>query len=263
MSGAADAALHLVEEEQQIVLIAKRAQAAEEFGRADVNAAFALNRLDEDRGRLVVDECGERFEIIEFAEHKTRYERTKSLLDFFLRSGAHAAVGAAVEGAFGADDFRAFTLFAALGDAVEPREFDQGFVGLGAAVTEKNAARAGVADETLRELALIGMTEKIADVDERGGLGLHGGDPTRVAMAKGIDRDAGGEIQVAAASIVPDVGAFAANQVHGRTAVVFHHIRIVESGGVGGRNGSGRIHGGGTNKDRSGGAGKSARGRCA
>ena len=193
------------------MLVAEHTQAAEEFGCADIDAALALNRFDKNSGGLVIDESGKGFEIVEFAEHKTGDQWTKSFLNFFLRSGAHATVGAAVEGAFSADDFWAFALFAAFGDTVEPREFNQGFVGLCTAVTEKNAARAGVAHEALRELALIRMTKQIADVDKGAGLRLHSGDPARVAMTERVNSDTSCEIQVAATGIVPDVGALAAN----------------------------------------------------
>ena len=48
-AGAADARLHFVEDQQDAVLVAQRAQAGEEaVGRHDV-AAFALDRLDQDR----------------------------------------------------------------------------------------------------------------------------------------------------------------------------------------------------------------------
>ena len=87
-----------------------------------------------------------------------------------------------------ADHLVALALFAAgFLDAVEPGQLDQRFVGFGPAVAEKHPAGAGVADETLRELALKRMAVEIADVNERAGLSLHGGDPARVAMAEGID----------------------------------------------------------------------------
>ena len=49
---AADAALHLVEQEQQVVLVAQLAQARAGTRRAGIDAALALDGLDED-GRSV------------------------------------------------------------------------------------------------------------------------------------------------------------------------------------------------------------------
>jgi hypothetical protein len=49
-SGAADAALHLVEDEEDAVLVAELAECAEEAGGRDDVPALPLDWLDEDRG---------------------------------------------------------------------------------------------------------------------------------------------------------------------------------------------------------------------
>ena len=50
-----DAALHFVEHEQQAVLVAQRAQRTQELRRDRPDAAFALNRLDQNARRLRPD----------------------------------------------------------------------------------------------------------------------------------------------------------------------------------------------------------------
>src|SRR5690606_3443008 len=167
LAGATDAALHLVEHEQEVVLVAERAQALQKLGGGRIDAALALNGLDEDRGGLVVDQRLEGGEVVELAEREAGHEGTETLLDFFLRGRAHAAEGATVEGAFGADDFVALALFAAgLAHAVEPGELEQAFVGLGTAVAKEDAAGSGAADETAGEFALVGVAKEVADVDQ-------------------------------------------------------------------------------------------------
>ena len=59
-SGAAAARLHLVEDEQQLVFVRELSQAAQKTIRWDPNAAFALDRLDEDRACLVINQAGDR-----------------------------------------------------------------------------------------------------------------------------------------------------------------------------------------------------------
>ena len=61
----ADAGLHLVEGEQQPVLVAELAQLAEELRRRRAHAALALHRLDDDAGGLGRDGELERLEIAE------------------------------------------------------------------------------------------------------------------------------------------------------------------------------------------------------
>src|SRR5262249_51243150 len=150
--------------EQQVALVAQPAQAPEEFVGARRDAALALDRLDEDRRRLVVDEVDEALEIVDLTEREARHERAEALLDFFLRRRAHPAVGAAVKRVFRPDDLEALRLLAGFAHAVQARELDQALVRLGAAVAEENAAGAGLVHETPREFALVRMPEKIADV---------------------------------------------------------------------------------------------------
>ena len=51
--GQAHAGLHLVEDEQHVVLVAERTHAGEELGTEMVVAAFPLDRLEDERGDVV------------------------------------------------------------------------------------------------------------------------------------------------------------------------------------------------------------------
>ena len=216
------------------MLVAQPAQADEKFRGAGVDPALALDRLDEDRGRLVVHEVGETLEVVQFAKRKAGDQRAEALLDFLLGRGAHAAERAAVKRVLRADDLVAFALFPArLPDPVQPRQLDQRLVRLGAAVAEKHPAGAGVADEAPRKFTLVRIAEKIADVNQLPRLLLHARDPMRVAMAQRTHRDPRRKIQIAVARIVPHLGAAAAHEGQRRTRIVLHHVRVVELGGAG------------------------------
>ena len=60
LAGAAHAGLHLVEDQQQLVLVGQLAQPFEVASRRQVDAALALDRLDQDGAGLAVDQLGRR-----------------------------------------------------------------------------------------------------------------------------------------------------------------------------------------------------------
>ncbi len=242
--GAADAALHLVEQQHEPVLVAEPPQAAEEFRRARHDAALALDGLDEDRGGGVVDQRRERRHVVEFAEREAGHERTEAALNLLLRRGAHAAERAAVKRILSANDLEALALLAArTAPAVQARELDETLVGLGAAVAEEDTSRARMPRDPPRQLALVGVAEQVAHVHELRGLPLYGGDPARVAVPERVHRDARGEVEVARAGVVPHAAALAAHERERRARVVAHHVRVVEVGRAGAHEGR-LVHGG-------------------
>ena len=56
---AAEAGLHLVDDEHDAVLVADPADAGQELRRADDEAALSLNRLDDDRRHLLGGDMGD------------------------------------------------------------------------------------------------------------------------------------------------------------------------------------------------------------
>ena len=74
-AAAADAGLHLVEDQQRAVLVGERARLREHLGRERVHAALALHRLEQDRGGVRADVLGERLRRRE-ARRRARAART-------------------------------------------------------------------------------------------------------------------------------------------------------------------------------------------
>ena len=64
-AGAAHAGLHLVEDQHQLVAVGQLAQPFEVAGRRQVDAALALDRLDQDGARFGVDQFGDGVEVAE------------------------------------------------------------------------------------------------------------------------------------------------------------------------------------------------------
>ena len=65
LAGAADARLHFVKHQQQVVLVADLAQGGQVARVGDVDAALALQRLDQNRRRLRADRGANRGDIVE------------------------------------------------------------------------------------------------------------------------------------------------------------------------------------------------------
>ena len=132
VAGPPAAGLHLVENQEQFVLVGQFSQAGQEAVGRNADAALALDRLDHDRRRLVVDQPGGRLQVAEGRSRRTLPPAAPALVILGLGGGRGRGQGAAVEPALEGDD-----LVAALGRAVQPHQLDGRLVGLGAGVAEK------------------------------------------------------------------------------------------------------------------------------
>jgi len=76
----AHAGLHLVEDQHQALLVRERSQSLEEPVGRQIDAAFALDRLDQNRRRLGVDELLDRLEIAERSVSEAREHRFETVM---------------------------------------------------------------------------------------------------------------------------------------------------------------------------------------
>ena len=104
LAGAADAGLHLVEDQQQAVLVAELAQRPQELRRHHAHAALAHDRLDQDRGGLRTDRALDRLEVAERHLVEAVDHRAEAFEIFLLPAGGERRQRAAVEGALEGDD---------------------------------------------------------------------------------------------------------------------------------------------------------------
>src|SRR6185312_5501383 len=98
------AGLHLVEGEQQAMLVAELAQGLEEGVRRRAHAALALYRLDQDAGGVRADRLLDGFEVAMRHLVEAVHRRAKTLEIFRRPGGGQRRQRAAVEGAFEGDD---------------------------------------------------------------------------------------------------------------------------------------------------------------
>ena len=196
-AGAAHAALHFVEDQHQAVLVAQRAQRSEERRLDDAHAAFAHQRLDQDRGGLGPDGALDRFQIAERHMIEAVDLRAKTVEIFLLAGGGERRQRAAVEGTLECDD--AIALGLAARRLVFARHLDRAFHRLGAGIAEECVVgKACLAQPFCGALALRNLVE-IGDVPDFSGLLLQRGDELRVRVPQRIDGDARAKIEIALA----------------------------------------------------------------
>ncbi len=206
-AGAADAGLHFVEEEQDFLFVAERAQAGHEFGGGGHDAAFALDGLAQDGDGGGGEGGADGVEVVELGVGEAGHEGLEALLVLGLARGGHGGEGAAMERVLHGDDFVAGRRGAPLAGQLE-----EALVGLGAGVAEEDLAAEGEPGDLLREPGLELVVEEVGAVHEDADLLLHGGDDGGMAVAGVADGDARHEVEIFLAGVVPDGDARAAHE---------------------------------------------------
>jgi hypothetical protein len=119
---------------------------------------------------------------------------------FFKDAPARAAVAAAQAG-------------------VSAGQLERALPGLGAAVAEEGAVQPGEAGQAPRQLCLVGMIEKVGDVDQFARLPLQGARDGGMAVAQGVHPDAAEEVEITPPPGVVEIDAVPAGEEHGQAVV--------------------------------------------
>ena len=197
LAGPADAALHLVEDQQQAMLVAELAQPLQRLRGEWPDAALALHRLDQDRGGFRGDRLGGGVDVVERHLVEAVDLGAETFEIFLLAAGGDRRQRAAVEGAFEGDG--AVALGMAVDVVIAARGLDRAFQRLGAGIGEEDLVGEGVFDQPLGEPALARDLVEIGDVPELAGLLGQRRDQMRMAVAERIDGDAAGEVEISLA----------------------------------------------------------------
>ncbi len=127
--------LNLVQDQQHPAFVAELPQTGKVLGTRDVNSTFALDRLDQHRGGLVVEGPGDGSEIVVRHVLEPGNHRLETHMVLGLGRRRQCGISPAVEAPFHCDD-----LEPALRMAICPGQLDRRLVGLGAAVAEEALA---------------------------------------------------------------------------------------------------------------------------
>ena len=196
-AGPAHATLHLVENQQQAMPVAKLAQAPQALGRHHAHAAFALNRLDQNGGRFWRDGLldgvmiGKRHLIEPFDL------RAETIEIFLLPASRQGCERSAMERTFKRDDPEPLGM--AGGRMVFARHLDRAFKRFGTRIGKKHRVGERMLDQTMGQPLAVGHFVEIGRVPELFGLCLQRLNQMRMGMAQRIDSDARAEIKIALA----------------------------------------------------------------
>ncbi len=150
LAGAPDARLHLVEHQQQAEFVADLAEALQELDIGGAHAAFALHRLDQDRGRLRPDLGAHLVEVAEGAMVEAVDIGRIALEVFLIAGGREGRERAAMERAFEADHAVALRIAEIV--LVFADQLQAAFDRLGAGIGEEDLVGEGRLGQALGEL---------------------------------------------------------------------------------------------------------------
>ena len=218
--GAPHAALHLVEDQHEPGLVTDRAQALQELVARRIDTALALNRLDQDRGRLVADGGAGRREIAQVDLIEGIDGRLEPLEVLGLTAGGDGGERAPVEGV--AEGDHAVALGRALARLVDARELERALHCLGAGIAEEHAVGEARGGELLGKAGLRRDLVEVGDVPELLGLGLQRRHHMRMRMAEAGHADAAAEVQVTLAVGRVEVRPFAPLESEVEAPIVGH-----------------------------------------
>ena len=225
-AGAAVAGLHLVDHKDDIVLAAELLDRFQKGLGHGVDAALALDSLKQDARDLVLaDQRLQAIDILRVGIEKSLGQRGKQMMEAVLSRRGKGRQRSAVEALVKGNDIAVLRALGFCG--VFARHLDGAFVRLGAGVAEKHLAHSGAGAEDLGKLGTGSGVIKVGGMLKQ--LCLLGDRfcPYGIAVAEGVDPDAGGHVDVFFAVIVPAQRAAALNDSDIKALVGMGDILIV------------------------------------
>ena len=224
LSGAGQAGLDLVQHEQHAALVAHLPHGPQVVVAGRHHAALALHRLQQHRADGRIERGHESVDVVEGHMTEALRHGLEGLVLVGLARGRQRGQRAAVERPVGAHH-RVATPTLVLASKLEG-----GLDRLRAGVLEQDPTGLGVAagtgpDQPVERLHHLGgrlVGEQVGRVYQRRRLGRDGLRHRRMGMAQPGNGQPAQEVEVAAAAVVPQLGAVAPHERHRRSPVVVH-----------------------------------------
>ena len=222
----AHAGLHLVHQQQPVVLLAQSLDSLDVFLVQRQHAALSLHQLQHDGAHIVSGGRLQGLHGVGVRIAEALGKREEILVELILSGGGQRRNRAAVEGVVQRDD--GGTALAVLVEAVLSRQLDHTLVGLAAAVGKEHVAHAGALAENLRQPGAGLRVKEVGGVAQLFRLRRDGIHPGLIAVAQVADADAACKVDVFPALRAVKSGSFPVIQRHGKTAVGVHDVLAVQ-----------------------------------
>lgn len=223
-TGTTGATLDFVYHHQPALGIAYLPQSTDIFVMSKADAAFPLNRFDEDRhdiGIVLGDSFHSR-QVVKRNSHETGNQGFKSSLHLAVAGGRKRRQRAAMESFLHDDDGRLFDAFLV---SVEPGQFDCRLIGFAARIAKKALIHSRQVGEALAQLLLGADLVKVRGMNQALGLRRECLHQAWVTVPQGIDRDACKGVEVTAALLVENPGPLAMAENDRQTWIYIHQVR--------------------------------------
>ena len=194
---AAHAGLDLVEDQEQAMLVAQGAEPLQALGRHRADAAFPLDRLDHDGAGRGADGGVQRLVVAERNDVEPGQQRVESLDHLLAADGGNSGHGPAMERTLEGDDPVAFRIAARPVEATG--HLDAGFDRLRTGIAHEHGVGESLRHQPVRQPLELGDLEQVGHVPQLACLLRDRPDQMRMRVAEACHRDAGGEIEHAAA----------------------------------------------------------------
>ena len=219
-TGPRHTALDFVKQEQRVMLIRQFAQPLQELALRRTHAAFALHGFNQERRRAGIHRRFRRRQIAERHIFETRQQGQEIMVHLFLIARRNRCHRAPVKGVVEGDNLKPARMARRL--VIGARGFHRAFHRLRAAVGKEYGVGEGRVDNPLRKGLPLRATVKVGHMHQSRGLIGNRLGQMRVAVAKQIDGNAAGEIEIFLAIFTIKIAPLTAHRTHAAPGVNGH-----------------------------------------
>jgi len=223
--GPADAGLHLVDHQQDILSLAEGGGFPHELLFQRHDSALALNQFDQHGAGIFSNTGKQALKVVGPGVGKAFGEGPEMLMKHVLAGSRQGRHRSSMKGVHQRDDL--CPLFAVFIGAVFSGQLNSAFIGLGSGIAEKHPAKACQAAQLGCQAGLHRGIVQVAHVLNRACLFSDRAHPAVVAVAQAVNADTAGKVNIFLSLGVHRDSSLSVNQRHGKPPVGRHQVFLL------------------------------------